>query len=456
MMLRKAGTPTLLVAAILLPITASVAATPLKVGTFEVDATPPLGSPLAYDPLKEVVMPLSCRGVVILGAEQPIVLCSIDWIGVGNEGYEQFRRKLAEATDTTPEYVAVHAVHQHDAPMCDFSADRLLAEQGLGGVMFNVEHAQQVIRDAAESAAAAVAEAQTVTHLGLGKADVENVASNRRILGLDGRVSWTRYTAGASQLRNREAAPGLIDPAVKLIAFFHEDTPLAVLTYYATHPQSYYRTGGANPDFPGIARQMRQQATGAFHVHFTGAGGNIGAGKWNDGSPAYRQILADRLAAGMAKAWESMQRAEVQADDVGWKVEAVALPLAEHLDPDALAARLADPETPEKEKPGLARNLAWTRRCQAGDTIDLQCLRVGTARVLHMPGELFVEYQLRAQVAGHELFVAMAAYGDYAPGYIGTEISYAQGGYETSQRASRVGPGSEAVLAAALSKLLAD
>ena len=42
--------------------------------------------------------------------------------------------------------------------------------------------------------------------------------------------------------------------------------------------------------------------------------------------------------------------------------------------------------------------------------------------------------------------VAMAAYGDYGPGYIGTEIAYTQGGYETSQRASKVAPESERVL----------
>ena len=57
-----------------------------------------------------------------------------------------------------------------------------------------------------------------------------------------------------------------------------------------------------------------------------------------------------------------------------------------------------------------------------------------------MPGELFVEYQLAAQKFRPDLFVAMAAYGDYAPGYIGTEIAYPQGGYETGPRASLVAP----------------
>ena len=59
-----------------------------------------------------------------------------------------------------------------------------------------------------------------------------------------------------------------------------------------------------------------------------------------------------------------------------------------------------------------------------------------------------------AQQLQPDLFVAMAAYGDYAPGYIGTEIAYTQGGYETSNRASRVAPAVEGVLMKAVKKLL--
>jgi hypothetical protein len=55
-----------------------------------------------------------------------------------------------------------------------------------------------------------------------------------------------------------------------------------------------------------------------------------------------------------------------------------------------------------------------------------------------------------------DLFVAMAAYGDYAPGYIGTEIAYPQGGYETSPRASLVAPKVEGVLMEVIGKLLRE
>ena len=101
-----------------------------------------------------------------------------------------------------------------------------------------------------------------------------------------------------------------------------------------------------------------------------------------------------------------------------------------------------------------AGELAWVLRCQAGHKIDIGCLRVGRSRVLHMPGELFVEYQLAAKSMRKDLQVAMAAYGDYGPSYIGTRVAYSEGGYETSPRASNVAPNVEGVLMGAMKQLL--
>jgi hypothetical protein len=74
--------------------------------------------------------------------------------------------------------------------------------------------------------------------------------------------------------------------------------------------------------------------------------------------------------------------------------------------------------------------------------------------MLHLPGELFVEYQLAAQEMRPDLHVMMAAYGDYGPGYIGTAEAYAQGGYEVEVRSSHVGPQAEEALTAAMRSLL--
>lgn len=426
---------------------------PLKLAVFAVDASPAVGSPLAYDPTKGVVHPLSCRGVVLIGGAKPVVLCALDWIGIANDSQVEFRKALAEAAGTDPRWVAVHTLHQHDAPACDFTTERLLAGRGDTHEVLDGAFAREVIARAAEAVRKAIPSARVVSHLGVGQAEVEKVASNRRILGPDGKVAHVRWTA-CKEPEVRDKPVGVIDPMLKMITFWDGPKPIAALTYYATHPQSYYRTGLANPDFPGIARDAREKATGIPHIHFDGAGGNIGAGKWNDGSPENRQVLADRVGAGMTKALAATVKTPITAADLGWEYVPVALPPAPHLVEKELAAALDRPGTPIRERAVTATELAWLRRCLAGDTIDVSCLKLSNARLLHLPGELFVEYQLAAQKLRPDLFVAMAAYGDYAMGYIGTEIAYPQGGYETGPKASLVAPEVEKVLMAAITRLL--
>jgi hypothetical protein len=92
---------------------------------------------------------------------------------------------------------------------------------------------------------------------------------------------------------------------------------------------------------------------------------------------------------------------------------------------------------------------------KAGKKIDLACLSIGNVRILHLPGEPFIEYQLAAKAERPDLFVTVAGYGDYATGYIGTAIGYQQGGYETGE-ASGVTADAEKTLMTAIHKLLHD
>lgn len=426
----------------------------VKIATFDVDATPPLGSDMAYDPVRRLdELTLRCRGVVITGAGRPFVLCAVDWIGIANEGHDQFREQLANATGTTRDRVAVHTLHQHDAPGCDFTAERLIRDLGLKDFgRFDGGFHREVMQRAAKAIKSAMASAQPATHYGWGVARVKDVASNRRIMGTNGKVRAVRYTA-TKDAALRAEPEGVIDPEVSLLSFWNDSRPIAVLSYYACHPQSYYRTGIPSPDFPGIARFIRgQEVPEALHVHFNGAGGNIGAGKYNDGSKENRMALAQRLADGMKRAFVETKKLPLTAADVAWETLPVKLPVAPHLKEDELIKELKT--LPPRGYVSQADQLAWMVHCKSGHAIDVDCLRVGEARVLHMPGELFVEYQLAAKKMRPDLHVAMAAYGDYGPAYIGTTVAYSEGGYETGPRASNVAPEVEPVLMDAMKRLL--
>ena len=429
----------------------------LRVATFQVDVTPPLGSPLCngnVKPVMKIVTPLTARGIVILEAGEPIVLCAVDWVGIANESHDVFREALAEAAGTSVERVTLHTLHQHDSPGSDFATERLLAQHGLGGQYSNPDFDAESARRIAEAVKRSLVKTQPVTHVGLGSGKVDKVASNRRILGPDGRVALQRQSSGGRNPAARAAPEGTIDPQVRLLTFWNAEKPVAVLMWYATHPQSYYGRGSVNWDFVGMAREMRAKAMpGVPHIHFNGAGGNVAAGKYNDGSKEKRPLLASRLAAGMKLAWESQQKQTLTARDVEWKVVPVSMPVRDTLVDEELLAKITNPKLKDRDRVRAARDLTFLRRTVGGHRIPLSCLRLGTARVVHMPGELFVEYQLAAQALRPDDFVAMAAYGDYGPGYIGTEVAYTQGGYETGI-VSRVAPRVESVLMDAVRQLL--
>src|SRR5262245_42581657 len=118
----------------------------LRLATFDIDATPPIGSMMAYDPAtNHWDLGLRARGLVLLGAADPIVLCGVGWIGIANEGQDAFREALARAAGTSARRVAVHALHQHDAPDCDFSAERILKEAGMKPGQYESTFQRQVL-----------------------------------------------------------------------------------------------------------------------------------------------------------------------------------------------------------------------------------------------------------------------------------------------------------------------
>ncbi|MBI2435528.1 MAG: hypothetical protein HYV26_21960 [Candidatus Hydrogenedentes bacterium] len=430
----------------------------VRLATFQADVTPPLGAPLcggAVKPAEKIDDPLGARGLVLLVEGQaPIVLFAVDWVGIANSGWDTWREALAGAAGTSAERVAVQTLHQHDAPSCDFDTEALLDAQGLGGTTFDVVFAREAIQRTADAVKACLAQATPVTAVGFGQARVDQVASNRRVLGADGKVEHVRWTA-TKDPAVRARGVGTIDPNVKVISFWNESKPLAVLSYYATHPQSHYGQGCVSADFVGMARSLREQALrGVPHIHFNGAGGNISAGKYNDGAPENRPVLARRLAEGMRRAWEATERMPLGPSDVGWIVARVSMPVRTEVSLEHEEQVLRDVNAPSAAREQAANEVAWIKRAEQGDETCLSALRLGSVYVLHMPGELFVEYQLAAQSMRPEAFVAMAAYGDYGPGYIGTAEAYPQGGYETGVYVSRTAPEVEEVLMAGMRKLL--
>lgn len=408
--------------------------TELHVAPFRFDVSPPMGHSLCGGWIKPVIGyddPLEAIGLVLLGAGKPVVLCVIDWTGILNSAHLRWREALAEAAGTTPDRVAVHCVHQHNAPFACLDAEAIVEEQGDLPHIVERDYFAKCLDDGRKAITEALGRARRVTHVAAGKGRVEQVAGNRRILGPDGKVRSQRGSSSRDP-EHKTLPEGLIDPDLRTVAFYDGDQKVAACHYYACHPMSYYGDGRVSADFVGIARRQRQQdEPHCTHLYFNGCGGNIGAGKYNDGSPEMRPVLASRIHAGIVRSEEGLRPEPLGA--VGWTTHAVLPPADARWNAEQIAAAIAN-----KQNPVVARNrpsytLAYLRRCQQqGPPIVLSGLRLNDIEILHLPSESFVEYQLRAQQIGGERFVAVAAYGDGGPWYIPTKEAYPQGGYAVS------------------------
>ena len=406
----------------------------LSIAPFRFDVTAPNGHGCCggwIKPIEAVDDTQEAIGYVLLGAGAPIVVCAVDWTGILNSAHVAWRTAMAEAAGTTADRCAVQCVHQHNAPFACLDAQKLVDAQGdLPNIMLPDFFATCLDR-LRKAIMEAIPQAVAVTHVGQGRGRVEQVASNRRInRGPDGRILSMRGSACADP-KLREMTEGLVDSELRTVAFYSGDRAVVCCHYYAVHPMSYYGDGRASSDFPGLARKQRQaEEPGTTHIYFTGCAGNISAGKYNDGSKEMRPILARRIYDGMAAAAASLKREPVGS--AVWKTADILPQPRADLNADALAALIADKSRAVVGRNRPAFELAWLQRVEKKIPIVLSSLQINDICLLHLPGESFLEYQLRAQQLVGGRFVATAAYGDGGPWYIPVKEEYPAGGYEVS------------------------
>jgi hypothetical protein len=426
----------------------------LRAAAFSCDVTPPVGSPLeeCTPPVATSAdIPLLAKGVILSDGQTRYVLCVFDYCELRNGGHDLFRRKIADAAAVNELQVEVHCVHQHDAPLYDVDAEKIM------GLVESPPHVCDLafLEVASDRVALAVRDAleklQPLTRVGYGQAKVMKFASNRRVPMPDGSIG-VRYSSCRDPVLI--AAPeGLIDPWLRTVSLLDGERPVARLHYYASHPQSYYGKGHMNPDMPGLARERLEKEEGVPQIYFTGCAGNVAAGKYNDGSPEARIELAARLYAGMKESVAASQ--SVPVSEISWKTTEVKF--ARRAEPEFSEANfrkiLANSSKPYHERSRAVLALAWYERLKVRPAVDLTLYSLGPVRILHLPGEAFVQYQLYAQSLQPDQILAVAAYGELGTGYICTDHAPQEGGYEPTN--SFVGAPSEVLLKDAIRELLA-
>jgi hypothetical protein len=426
-----------------------------SIASFAIDVTIPLNHRcmgILPQKSKKIVDPLLLRGFVLLGAERPLVIASVDWCEIRNGSYDQWRDALAEAAGTTREGVLLSCVHQHDAPVIDSDAAALLDAVGLVGELFDSTFHADVLARARQAVRDAVAEAEPVTHIGLGEARVHQVASSRRRVDSDGKVSFDRGSSSGRDALFRDAPEGPIDPKLRTLSFWDGEQCRLEYHVYATHPMSYYGRGEVTSDFPGLARARRQRDDRSVHqIYASGCSGDVTAGKYNDGSEEAREQLTERLYQAMVASSRNTSR--VPLVHVAFRNAPLHLEYSrdEELQPDVLERQLADTSLAVEQRILAALGLASWRRVQRGQPIDMACCDFGIAQLVLFPGEAFVGYQQIARDMNADRNVISVGYGECWTGYIPTQSEFFDGFHESWMW---VAPGSETKIREALKQVV--
>lgn len=408
-------------------IHAAPAAPPrLTVSSFTEEVTPPIGHPCmggGVAPVKQVVDPLFATGFVLQGTGDPIVMVAVDWCELRNDAYDRWRDAIASAVGTKRERVLVNCVHQHDAPVADLTAQRLLDDARAKGAICIPDFHEKAVHRVAKAARGSMSKAQRVNRVGTGQAKVDQIASNRRYVDKGGRVQFNR-TSATRDPSIRAADEGLVDPYLKTLSLWDGDKPVLALSAYATHPMSFYGKGGASSDFVGLARKLRQADEPRIHqVYVSGCSGNVTAGKYNDGAAENRIELAKRLHDAMRETWKNTTTQPI--DECIFKSVPLRLPVRSgtgFTEAD-LTRRLREDPKPFGQCLA-ALGLSWRKRVESGEPMDVCAIDFGGPAYLLLPAEAYVEYQLFAQSTRPKGFVVTAGYGECGPGYIPTEQAW--------------------------------
>jgi hypothetical protein len=224
---------------------------------------------------------------------------------------------------------------------------------------------------------------------------------------------------------------GIIDPMLRTVAFRDPAAKLlGSMTFYCSHPQVGNGRGLYSADAPGEAMRLVSRRRPGLHAFFTGPGGNVTAGKYTSFTDLEGNLLTfgKRLADGIqlnfrALDWEPVTRAE-------WRVLSFPFPRQPKIQ-EKLEAVLASPESPSDQKLAAAvrlTSIAYPKNAN----YSLTLLALGSARIVWVSSEPFVEYQLFAQSICADRFIAVADNCSLNFNYLPLAAHFDEGGYETS------------------------
>lgn len=405
-------------------------ATGLMAGGAKVAITPPMGSAFQSSRadlrVESVYHDLFATAVVLSDGEHKVAIVGLDVLGLDAPLVNAVRERVERQTGISGDSVLINASHSHFGPAI------------LQALPDEIDEAyyQGLVQSLADAVTRADASLEPVA-LRVGAAE-GNFAINRR-----------RMEGGEAQL-----APnydGIVDQRIRALRFERLDGSIvAILFSGAFHPTGYaYRMPVVNGDYVAAARQEveRQFADqGAPTVGFLqGCAGNMRVRVIAPGGTRFHPCSGEEIdthgrGVGALAARAAREATMVVGYPIGVAHELVSLPL---MDPPT-AAELKDMRAKAKDDNYMQ---LWTgsmlSRLQSDGSLPtsvdfpIQVLRIGGLWMVGLGAEVFLEVGLQIEAALMADHVGQAAwtlgYSNDTIGYLCTEASYADGGYEPTR-----------------------
>ena len=436
----------------------------MRAGAGRGNITPPIGIEHAgwgaqsHDRAEGVHLDLWVTALVVEAEADTFAILDYDLMVVTVEDSDRIRADAAGVLGIDPANVRVSFTHTHAGPVwSNFLGDRS-GREGHELVPGYRETVWSQTLGAVHQAKAALRPARMAAGWG-----ESSIAVNRRLRAPGGAVVVGQNPEGFS------------DPAVMVVRFDDlDENPLASLVCYAAHPIVLaFQNRLISPDFPGVAKRVVENLTGAVCLYLQGCAGNIMTVEALTGDPAAAERMGTRLGAEAAKVFTGLRTLPTRRrfDRI---VESGA-PLGMWVDeplPDrapqvkVIERRIemplretASPEQAQAEADGLSRRFlelrasgadeaevlearyrarralisaAWAKLCGGRTALPtaLHGIRIDDVALVGFPGEPFAETGVRVREASPFEFTHMAGYTNGVTGYVPTAEEFARGGYE--------------------------
>ncbi len=425
----------------------------IRAGAAEVEITPAMGIQIAgdigrYRPVEEVRDPLFAKALVIERGRQRVCWLVLDVLAIGRPAVDEIRRQAAARFGLVADNILVHATQTHSAPAVGHF---FVFDQDVLG-LFPKEHPWLLGGDdrynpvCIEGAVQAIG--QAVQNLKRARVEVGR--------GVDGRVAFNRrfiMRDGTGRTHPPACSPDILcsegpaDPEVGVLRFTHADgKPLAYVLHHTCHPTHGYPKRWISADWPGTwARGVVELGGGeGVALVFNGFCGNIHHGNhldphWKDDFHEMGRKLAETTAAVLTR-MTPMERPELAVAARTLRIPMRSPTPQEVRDARALLKKHPQPTWTDAAHTAVSwdwvyaamrLDLAYNVKRQPRFDYPVQAFRLGSVGIVAVPGEPFVEEQLRIKEHSPAPFTFTAHMSNDYVGYLPTLAAFQRGGYET-------------------------